>query len=822
MPLQKLGFKPGVNKENTNYTNEGGWYSCDKIRFRSGFPEKIGGWIRATPGLGFLGVCRALINWINLQSANLLGIGTHKKYYVVRDVATYNDVTPLNKPPQALGNNPFSTVVGSSIVTVTANAHLAQGGDYVVFSGVTGSSIGGIDVDLFNSSNDGIGFQIVDPVPNGNEFQINLGAGNEASAETTGGGNAVVAEFQLNIGLPAYTTGTGFGAGVWNGTNKTVSADLVQTPPATGIVYLNATSTTVDVDSTVGFSSAGYIQIENELIEYTGITPTSFTGCIRGATLSGSSSPATNHAVNPIPNPRPLKVYQIIGLLGTTGWGRASDVSFGIGQQLRLWTHDNFGEDLLLAPRGGKVYYWKNNTATFPRAVTLSSLADAAGFDPTEVPVQTNQVLVSDVSRFVICMGAQAYADPAATFNPMLVRWSDQENPYEWTPLPTNQSGEQPLSNGSYIMCAKKSRQEILIWTDSAIYSMQYLGPPYVWGIGLLMDNISIISPNAVATANNMSFWMGTDKFYVYSGRVDTLPCTLRTYVFQDLSFDQRFQVVSGTNEGFSEIWWYYVSNDEVAKATNESRAPTIDKYVIYNHLDKVWYYGSLNRTAWLDSPLQDGPVAALGNTDGGTLVFHEEGVDDESTASPKPIESYVESSDFDIGDGHNFGFIWRIIPDITFAGSRSESAPQVNMSLLGRRNSGTNYQGLTALTSSIDSTQNTITVIDTSNFPATGLLLVDLEKIAYTGKTATTFTGCTRGAEATTAEPHSINESVSQYQLQLDVTRNNTYPVEQFTGQIYTRMRARQMGIRVASTKLGTTWQLGSPRIDIKPDGRR
>ena len=821
MPLQKLFFKPGINKENTNYTNEGGWFDCDKIRFRSGFPEKIGGWTRATPGLFFKGVCRALINWINLASANLFGIGTHKKYYVLRDLGAYNDITPLNKPPQTLGSNPIATTAGSSIITVTANAHLAQGGDYVSFSGVAGPTIGGIDVSVINASNNGEGFEISSPLISGNQFQINLGPANIATSTTTGGGAAVVASFQLNTGLPAYTIGTGFGAGVWNGTNKTVNTDLVQTPPATGIVYLDSTSTTIDVVSTSLFSNSGYIQIENEIIQYAGKTLTSFTGCTRGAAFSGSSSPATNHAVNPIPSPLPLKVYQIIGLLGTTGWNNASNVTFGIGQQLRLWTHDNFGEDLLLAPRGGKIYYWNNDTSTYPRAVTLASLATSAGFDAAQVPVQTNQILVSDVSRFVISMGSQSYGDITNTFNPLLVRWSDQENPYQWTPLATNQSGEQQLSNGSFIVCAEKSRQEILIWTDAALYSMQYLGPPYVWGIGLLMDNISIISPNAVATVNNMSFWMGTDKFYVYSGRVDTLPCSLRQYIFQDMAFNQGFQVVAGTNEGFSEVWWYYVSNQEVTNAINESRDPTVDKYVIFNHLEKVWYYGTLKRTFWLDSPLLNKPIAAFGNTEQGTLVFHEEGTDNAETASPQPIEAYVESSDFDIGEGHNFSFVWRILPDITFAGS-SDPNPQVNMSLLGRRNSGTNYQGVTSLTTTIDNTQTSVQVIDTSNFPVTGTILINTEKIAYTGKNATTFTGCTRGSSATVPTSHTINTEVNLFQAQLDVTKTSTYPVEQFTGQIYTRLRARQMGIRIASTKLGTTWQLGSPRIDIKQDGRR
>jgi hypothetical protein len=510
----------------------------------------------------------------------------------------------------------------------------------------------------------------------------------------------------------------------------------------------------------------------------------------------------------------------VIALIGTTGWGLASDIAFGVGQQLRLWSHSNYGQDLLINPRGGTIYYWVNNTSTYPPAVTLSSLATTAGFVGSEVPDNTNQVVVSDVSRFVIAIGAQPYG--SNDFDPMLIRWSDQENPYQWVPDATNQSGEQRLSSGSFTVCARSARQEILIWTDSAIYSMQYLGPPYVWGFNLLMDNISIISPNAASIANNVTYWMGTDKFYAYSGRVDTLPCTVRQYIFQDLAFDQRFQIVSGTNEGFSEVWWHYVSKTEVTRANQEQRSPTVDKYVIYNYLDNVWYYGTLNRTAWLDSGLASTPLAATGNDSTGVLVFHERGADNAETDAPKPIAAYIESSDFDIGDGYNFGFVWRMLPDINFAGSTNAN-PMVDIVLLPRTNSGTLYRGVTSISpQTITATDTVIPVLETDNFPATGMLLIDGEIISYAGKTPNSFVGCSRGILNTTAEPHVFNTTVNYYTMQADVTRSAVYPVEQFTGQIYTRVRGRQMAMKISSNTLGTAWQLGAPRIDIKNDGRR
>lgn len=808
--LKKLLFRPGIDRESTNYANEGGWYSCDKVRFRSGFPEKIGGWAQATPGNSYDGICRALINWADLDNNDLIGVGTHTDYYIASG-GTYYDITPLNKPPQTLGTDPFSVTAGSNVVTVTATANLAQLGDRVSFSGATGTDIGGIPIAEFNES-----FRVINIIDS-NTFQIEVET--DAASDDTGGGAAVIAEFSLNAGLPVFTIGRGFGAGAWNGTNKSFSTTLEYTS-GTDNVLLDDTSTTINVTSTAQFTSTGFIQIESEIISYTGKTATSFTGCVRGATINGVSTPATFHGVNPVAGtPRPIVVFQVTGVIGDTGWGQASDIAFGVGQQMRLWSHATYGEDLVIAPRGGQIYYWPNNTATYPRAVLLSSLA--GGFTPSEVPTKTNKVLVSDSSRFLVALGSQPFG--SSTFDPLLVRWSDQENPYQWVPSATNQSGELRLSVGSYIVTGLNSRQEILIWTDSGLYSMQYVGPPYVFKFTLMGDNSSIISPNAAIIVNNVAFWMGTEKFYFYNGRVDTLDCKIRKYVFEDMNFDQRFQVVCGANEAYHEVWWFYVSNEEVQRATIEDRNPIVDKYVIYNHLENIWYYGTLSRTAWLDSGLQSGPLAAFGNTQSGRLLFHEIGVDDQSTDSTQPIAAFIESSDVDIEDGFNFGFVRRILPDITFIGSTPGTAPRANFTLLPRRNSGENYQKLTTLTPNpLSPTDDVIPVRDTTLFPQSGQLLLGVEVIGYTGKTPTSFTGCTRGLLNTSPASHEVGDTIYFFDPATTAVRTNTFPVEEFTGQVFTRFRGRQMALRISSERVGTSWQLGAPRIDIRPDGRR
>jgi hypothetical protein len=707
MPLQKLQFRPGVNREGTDYSNEGGWYDCDKVRFRSGFPEKIGGWTRLSDNQ-FLGVARAMWNWIDLDGTNYLGIGTNLKYYLEKG-GSYYDITPIRKTTNPMGNNPFQTAYDSLAANMSASdtsltlvsavsfpnspGVLLIGSEKIFYTSVSGSTLLGLvrgyagttaashlsgvpvacatvvvtdnsngstqnDFVTFSGSSGTVGgipsidlnqeYQILNIISI-NKYTINAKdpAGNLvfSTSAASGGGAAVVAAYQITTGLDIYVIGNGWGAGAWS----------------------------------------------------------------RG------------------------------------GWGSAA-TSGGIGQQLLLWSNDNFGQDLIIAQRNGEIYYWQDTLGANARAILLADLSTSKGFDGDFVPLRTLEISASSIQRFVIAFGANSYnpIDPNTEFDPMLVRWSDQENPYQWVPDITNQAGEFRLSHGSSIVTQINTRQEVLIWTDSCLYSMQYLGPPYVWGFNILMDNISIISPNAAITINNVTYWMGTEKFYQYSGRVETLPCSLRQYIFADINQNQAYQVFSGGNEGYNEVWWFYCSSNSNA----------VDKYVIYNYLDRVWYFGSMSRTAWLDSGIRRYPMAASYEN---RVLYHESAVDDVSGLSPVPIDAYIQSSDFDIGDGHNFGFVWRILPDVNFNGSNVDN-PVVKMTVKPRQNSGTPY-----------------------------------------------------GQAESPAVQSYDNYGVSR-----------EYNIQKFDGQVYTRLRGRQMAFRIESDTLGTAWQLGTPRIDIKPDGRR
>jgi hypothetical protein len=711
MPLQKLQLRPGVNRESTTLANEGGWFECDKIRFRSGYPQKLGGWQPISPNT-YLGVARSLWNWVTTRGYNLLGVGTNVKYYVESGGA-YNDITPVREV--ATLTDPFTTTSGSKTVTVTDTNHGAIDGDYVTFSGAT--TVGGLDL---NGE-----FEIT--YVNTNTYTIQ--APSAATSSATGGGT-VTATYQINVGQEVFGFAAGWGAGLWGGyvlgaQQTTLSADL------------NSTNTTITVTSTTGFSNAtGTVLINSELATYTGNTATTFTGATRGA----NGTVAATHANGTI-------VYNAARY---TGWGQSA--ASGIPQQLRLWSEANYGDYLIINPRGGALYMWvpaysgAGNLLFSTPAKLLSSTSSGVYQTDTDCPSVAEFVLVSDSSRFVIAFGVNDYG--STTQDPMLIRWSDQENYQVWAPDATNQAGSFRLSSGSSIITAQQTRQEILVFTDAALFSMQYLGPPYVWGFNILSDNISIAGPNAIATANNITYWMGVDKFYAYSGRVETLPCSLRQYVFGDINLEQSDQFFAGTNEGYSEVWWFYCS----------ANSTVVDRYVIYNYLDQVWYYGTLNRTAWLDSPLREYPQAA---TYSHTVVFHEKGNDDiEANGTVLPISSYIQSSDFDIGDGHNYGFVWRMIPDITFDGSSTATpnTPEVTFTVRPRYNPGAPY--------------------GTADTP-------------------------------TVASAQSYNS-----------VRN--YTVQEFTQIVYTRLRGRQMAFRVSSDQLGCQWQLGVPRIDIRPDGRR
>jgi hypothetical protein len=734
MPLQKLQFRPGLNREGTDYSNEGGYFDCDKVRFRSGYPEKIGGWIRLSNDT-FLGIARAMWNWVTLDGANLLGVGTNLKYYIEQG-GDYNDITPIRatftSASSPTTDNCITTTNGSTTITVNYANYGGITGDFVTISGAT--AVGGVTAAVLNRE-----YQITYVDLDTFTFTV----ASNATSTATGGGTAITLAFQVNTGLDVFIRGTGWGAGTWP---SYVNTPLTNPFTAAGV----GVSTLTVTQAAHGLTSGDYVYFVSIAADPCGINrlvlqkafPVTVTGVntytistvIGGFTYLTTSTAASGGAVIVSTPVAPVR-----------GWGTAAAV--GIGQQLRLWTNDNFGEDLLIAPRGGSVYYWDATTGISVRALLLNTASTNAGFAGQFVPNNTNQIIGSSIQRFAICFGANPYdpLDANNQFDPLLVRWSDQENPFDWVPAATNQSGEYRLNIGSFIMCARSTRQEILVWSDAAIYSMQYLGPPYVWGFQLLQDNISIMSPNASITVNNVTYWMGTDKFFSYTGRVETLPCTLWQFVFDDINKDQAFQVFAGSNESYNEVWWFYCSQN----------SNTVDKYIIYNYLERVWSYGTMNRTAWLDSGLRQYPMAAY--PAGNKILFHEANVDDVSGLTPVPIESYIQSSDFDIGDGHNFGFVWRILPDITFNGS-NVNQPSVTMTLRPRENSGTPYG------------------------PA------DNPRV----------------------------QSAQNY------TSRNTYEVQQFDGQVYTRLRARQMSFRIESNGLGVAWQLGSPRIDIRPDGRR
>ena len=674
MPLQKLQFRPGVNREGTTLANEGGWFECDKIRFRSGFPEKIGGWVKDTgvtvtsipittfvasgtttaatvPTGAYWGVCRSMWNWNTLAGKNLLALGTNLKYYIQNGPdGSFYDVTPI-RATETVASNAFTTESGSTLVKVNDAGHGAQTGDFVCISGVSGP-INGIPNTALNKE-----FQIT--YISSSQYSITVGT----AATSTGTTGAASFSYQIPTGNASFVVAAGWGAGGWGGFN-----------------------------------------------------------------VSGTS----------------------------TGWGQAATTG-GVGQQLRLWSQSNYGEDLIFNPRGGALYYWavNSNPNVFDRGQlmvaggTVTVRGSAVSVDST-CPSVANLVLVSDSSRFVVAMGTN---DPTGVYattaqDPLQIRWSQQEEFYTWEPSATNQAGDYRLSRGSQIVAAQQTRQEILVFTDAAIYSMQYLGPPYVWGFQIMGDNISIAGPNVVSVANNVTYWMGTDKFYMYSGRVETLPCTLRQYVFQDINMQQSYQFFSSTNEGYNEIWWFYCS----------AGSDTIDKYVVFNHLERTWYYGTMARTAWLDSPLRTVPMAAGYAGTNGNLIYHETGNDDGTTTPATPIEAYVQSSDFDIGDGHNFGIVWRIIPDVTFDGSNVAN-PSLDFTVRPRQNPGANY-----------GTSESPPVISTQTYS----------------------------------------------------TNVRTQTVQQFTEYAYVRIRGRQMAFKVSSNDLGVAWQLGTPRLDVRPDGRR
>ena len=636
MPLTKLQFRPGVNRETTSYTNEGGWFDVDKVRFRFGMPEKIGGWEKFS-GFSYLGTARAMHPWVALDNGRFIGIGTSLKYYLNQDGGSFSDITPIRSTTSA-GDVTFAASNGSATITVTDTAHGAVSGDFVTFSGA--ASLGGnITAGVLNQEYNitevltdntytiaarTAGTSIQDITVNGALSPTPVTA---SGSDSGNGGGSTVGTYQISIGLDTSTFGAGWGIGFW----------------------------------------------------------------------------------------------------GRGTWGSAATTPL-VTSTLRVWSHDNFGEDLLINVRNGGIYYWDKTTGSAARAVSLDSLSGA-----TSTPTIAKQIMVSDRDRHIIAFGCDTEANPGVQ-DPLAIRFSSQESLTDWASTATNTAGELRLGSGSEIVTAVETRQQILVYTDESLYAMQFLGPPFTFGVNLVSENITTMGPLCAVAVEDNVFWMGQKEFYVYGGTVQRLPCTVRDFVFDDINLNQREKIVAATNTSFSEVWWFYPSES----------SNTNDRYVVYNYEQQVWYYGAMARSFWMDRGIFDQPIAAGPNN---YLYSQETGFDDDGSA----LTAYIESSQVDIGDGDQFAFIRRMIPDLTFRGSTAGS-PSANIT------------------------------VKTRNFPGGNYL-----------------------------------QSTSSA-----VTKSASVPVEQFTDQVHLRLRGRSFAMRVESTASGVGWRLGSPRLDVRPDGRR
>ena len=636
MPLTKLQFRPGVNRETTSYTNEGGWFDVDKVRFRFGMPEKIGGWEKFS-GFSYLGTARAMHPWVALDNGRFIGIGTSLKYYLNQDGGSFSDITPIRSTTSA-GDVTFAASNGSATITVTDTAHGAVSGDFVTFSGA--ASLGGnITAGVLNQEYNitevltdntytiaarTAGTTIQDITVNGALSPTPVTA---SGSDSGNGGSSTVGAYQISIGLDTSTFGAGWGIGFWG----------------------------------------------------------------RGTWNSAATTPL-------------------------------------VTSTLRVWSHDNFGEDLLMNVRNGGIYYWDKSTGSGTRAVSLDSLSGA-----TSTPTIAKQIMVSDRDRHIIAFGCDTEANPGVQ-DPLVIRFSSQESLTDWASTATNTAGELRLGSGSEIVTAVETRQQILVYTDESIYAMQFLGPPFTFGVNLVSENITTMGPLCAVAVEDNVFWMGQKEFYVYGGTVQRLPCTVRDFVFDDINLNQREKIVAATNTAFSEVWWFYPSES----------SDTNDRYVVYNYEQQVWYYGAMARSFWMDRGIFDQPIAAGPNN---YLYSQETGFDDDGSA----LTAYIESSQIDIADGEQFSFIRRMIPDLTFRGSTAGS-PSANIT------------------------------VKTRNFPGGNYL-----------------------------------QSTSSA-----VTKSASVPVEQFTDQVHLRLRGRSFAMRVESTASGVGWRLGSPRLDVRLDGRR
>lgn len=757
--LQVLQLRPGVNREGTSYAGEGGWYACDKVRFRSGLPEKLGGWT-AYSSQEFLGSCKYYVEWVSLSNYYLLGLGTNLKFYILVG-GTYFDITPI-RYISTLDPDPFYSMYGTLSAGISAT-----------------------DTVIPTSNVSTANFDLVVP------FVVQIGSEKiyvpyvDVGSNTLGAAGYPCVRGYEGTTAASHSSSTAVSSSwvvCYDSGNGATLNDFVTFTDVSGAAFGGITAADLNAEFQIKAVSSNYIAFD------IGIQSTS------AAQGGGSTAIATYQIYTGLPYTAVFNGWGAGPWGQDHGWSTGYD-GVGVAQELRLWSASNFGQDVYFNPRNGGIYYWAAATGlsgggqVTTRGINITS-ADFSSVDATDIitgnyyeirsvgttdftliGAASNAVGVQFVAtgagtgtgvvydpaipsvaalttitdeRYLVCFGCNDAISGSLTQDPMLIAWSDQENPQVWYPQVTNTAGTFRLAYGSRIITFEKTRQEILVWTDGALYSMQYLGAPYVYGFNPISVDTTIVSQNAMATAAGVTYWMGDDKFYAYSGRVDTLPCALRQYVFDDINNDQLGLVFCGTNEKYNEVWWFYPSADSVFN----------DKYVIYNYLEKLWYYGTIERSAWLDSHIVGNPFGAAGQI----TVQHENGTDDGSVNPPLPLNAYIESADFDLGDGgYQFSFVKRMIPDMDFIGSITAN-PYATMTLKARNYPGQGVAGLSTM-------QNTQAPISGSEFST---------------------------------------------------------QVYNYTQEVWVRLRGRQLVFRIESDQLGIKWQLGTPRLQIQPDGRR
>ena len=784
MPLLSYKFAPGFDKQSTPYGAENKWIDGENIRFRYGQPEKIGGWIKLVSNKLY-GAVRAQFAWSALDGTRFLALGTDKKLYLYTEGAIH-DITPVRATDDDL-TNPFVTSSGSPIVTVTDAGHGATAGDFVTFSNA--SDVGGLDMNAE--------FEITS-VTSSSVYTVTHSS-NASSDETGGGSSTVDCAYQISVGQEVNTYGYGWGISAWNGVAGTVVEDQLNEA-------LDTSETGIDVDDGSKFANGDYILVDQEIMKVTGVSSNTLTvtrdlTTNEGTTtVSAGSHDATTHADN-------TTVTIIFDASDTsinaTSWNEAASTSETVIDS-RYWVFENFGEDLLALQSNGKLFKWDKSSGVTTRAAVVHANA----------PTASRHLILSTPDRHAILMGTETTIGSTSTQDDLFLRFSSQEDTSTWSPAATNTAGSFRIQDGSKIITTLRSRGSILIWTDTSLHTLQFIGPPFIFGLSQVASNCGAVSPYAAVDVNGTTFWMSQQSFYMFDGAVRKIPCPVQDYVFDDFSITQQPLVYAGLNSDFNEITWFYASQD----------SDFIDRNVTYNYVEGTWYTNSLDRTTWLDYGVYQVPYATqysptvtgdtptvLGATDGSSIIYqHEEGVDNDTEA----MECFLQSGDFDIEDGQNILSVSRFIPDF----KDQEGSAEVLLSF----KDFSQTTSTTSLKTAISSTSSTsdITLKKSANFPSEGTILIGTELITYTSNNTTTgvLSGIGRAASGSTATTHASNKKVTNY-TNVRINRSTVTPT---TTKIDTRGRARQANIVISSTAVGDKWRYGTLRLDVKPDGGR